>query len=77
MGFNIIERPYFKKNGDWYIPYSIPWGGRLNPKLKPIEWFCWVLLNSENAPAEIWKSLVGSRTTIWRVKKILKEKGYL
>lgn len=77
MGFNFTKRPFFNKYGEWHIPKDIPWGGQLNPKLKPSEYNCWLLLNSDNVPEDAWTNLVGSRVTVWRIKKSLKQKGYL
>jgi uroporphyrinogen-III synthase len=60
----------------WLMSKEIPFGGQLSPKLRPKEWYCWVLLHSKNAPENIWKNLIGHKTTIWRVKKRLEKKGY-
>ena len=69
-------KSFFNKDG-WWMTNNIPFGGKLSPKLKPSEWLYWVLLNTENADKETISLVVGSRTTVWRIRKILKEKGYL
>lgn len=77
MAYKFKRKPFFNPDGDWFIPSEVPFGGELNPKLKPREWFCWLLLNSKNVPEIAWKNLVGVSTTIWRTKNKLKDKGYL
>lgn len=74
--FQFGDKPFFDPQGNWYIPNSIPLPGELNPKLKPREWFCWILDNSLNTPKKSYKNLVGTLTTVWRLRKQLREKGY-
>ena len=75
--YKYMRKGYFDKGGNWHIPNSTKFGGQMNPKLKPREWFYWLLENSTNKPPNIYDILIGSRTTQWRVKKKLVEKGYL
>ncbi len=75
--YSLKRKPYFDKQGNWFIPSEVPFGSLLEPKLKPREWFCWLLINSKNVPDNAWKNLVGHPTNVWRIKKKLKEKGYL
>lgn len=74
--FQFQDKPFFDPNKNFYIPASIPFGGELNPKLKPREWWCWILDNSLNSPKGIYRHLVGTPTTVWRIRKSLKIKGY-
>lgn len=73
----MFRKPLFDKDGNWHLPKNIKFGGQMNPKLKPTEWLLYILLNSKNPPKEIFKTLIGSRSTIWRTKKSLEKKGYL
>lgn len=70
------KQPFFDKKGNLHLPDKIPFGGELNPTLKPNEWFLWILLNSSNVSKKHYEN-IGSRSTIWRLKKKLNEKGYL
>jgi len=76
MTFKFEDKPFFDPKGNWYIPSTIPFAGELNPKLKPKEWFCWLLDNSLNTPRKAYRNLVGTPTTVWRIRKKLREKGY-
>lgn len=69
---------FFDDEGNLYIPHSLKMCGELEPKLTPIEWFIWIFLTS-NKPEKMKElsPIMGSRATIWRAKKSLKEKGYL
>ncbi len=66
---------YFNQDG-WWILSKIPFGSEMNPKLKPKEWLYWVLIHTKNVPENVWKNLIGSYVTIWRIKKQLQKKGY-
>ena len=76
MGYVIKRRPFFNNGGDWLIPSEIPFGGQLDPKLKPGEWWCWLLDNSDNVPKDAYRSWVGVPTTVWRIRKKLRKLGY-
>jgi len=70
-------RPYFDKEKNLAIPNSVKFPGQAKPKLKITEWWMLLMLNSGDVPDSMYENLVGSRTTQWRAKKGLKEKGYL
>jgi len=76
MTFQIKTKPFFDPLGNFNIPNDIPFGGQLNPKLTIREWFLWILDNSINVPKNAYQNLVGSKVTIWRLRKKLKLKGY-
>ena len=63
--------------GNWYLPNDLKFGGQVSPTLKPREWFYYLLLNSKNVPEKMFENLIGSKSTISRVEKSLKLKGYL
>ena len=69
---------YFDKQGELHIPASVPFPGGSNPGLKPREWLFLLLVSAENYSGDPKKFLepLGSRATLWRVRKKLMEKGY-
>jgi len=70
---------YFDKNGDLMTPLNLKFGGQLKPPLKPGPWFLWIFLTAKSKKKDFdsWLKPLGSRSTIWRYKKELKEKGYI
>ena len=77
MVYSFDRKPYFDKEGNWWIPNEIPFGGELNPSLKPKEWICWLLDISENTPKKAYKNIIGVPVTVWRIREKLRKKGYL
>lgn len=74
--FKFHDKPFFDPQGNWYIPRNIPWGGQLQPQLKPTEWLLWILDNSLNVPKNAYKDILGASASIWRIRQRLKKKGY-
>ena len=75
-------QPYFDKQGNFYFPNDIKFGGEVEPALRPNEWWFLVLTiaDKEQISEEHQKELfdlVGCKRTLYRIKKSLKEKGYL
>ncbi|MCK6462844.1 hypothetical protein L6Q79_16050 [bacterium] len=69
-----------------WLKKGIKFGGQMNPKIKPREWFYLLYFGNiesfrKNTPKEkqeqILQSCIGSRATQWRIKKKLIKKGYL
>ena len=75
------EKPYFDEEENFYIPMSIKPCGEMDPPIKPKEWFYLVLTQSKSISQKrinhYLNILCGSRSTQWRIKKSLKNKGYL
>ena len=77
------QKPYFDEQGNFYIPKNIKMGGELNPKLKIGEWFylLFQIADKKTMKKEIFKKILsnvfGSKSNQYRIKKSLKEKGYL
>lgn len=69
---------YFDSFGELHIPASVHFPGGINPGLKPREWLFWILVSAENYPGDSKKFLepLGSRTTLYRLRKKLMAKGY-
>lgn len=76
------EKPYLDKNGRWYLPSDIQF---LQRNMTPREWLALVYYSTNKELCSNKKVLEGfkryflgaSRSTAWRIKKSLKEKGYL
>lgn len=74
------KKPYFDQEGNLFLPTTMKFGGQFNPKLTAREWLVLQWLNTDNkeyAPEGYKERLVGSRTTYWRARKSLKEKGFI
>ena len=74
--FKFQEKPFFDPQGNWYIPKTTPFGGQLTPELKPTEWLVFLLDNSINVPKDAYKHLIGASSTVWRIRKRLKDQCY-
>ena len=74
--FSGKRKPYFDKDGNFYIPTNFPFGGEITPTLKPKEWFYFVLSLCDEIPEYVKPSLVGSKSTQYRTHKKLIKKGY-
>jgi len=75
-------KPRLDDKGNWLLPRgNIRFPGELAPKISPGAWQLLLILKTENlskeALSQMCDSLVGSRTTVWRKRKELKDKGYL
>lgn len=74
---------FFNKKGALLLSKGIKFGGELNPKIKPREWFYLLFeaCKEKNiktcAGSKLLEKNYGSRTTQWRTKKSLIKKGYL
>lgn len=74
---------YFDKEGNLYYPKDIKFGGEVSPSLNPREWFFLVLMIADKSQISkekterLFKHLVGSKSSIYRIKKSLINKGYL
>jgi len=71
---------YFDKEGHFYLPMNIKFGGQLKPSLNTREWLLWLFLTAKDnhfAPNNFLKVVGGSLATLYRIKRSLKEKGYL
>jgi len=77
------SKPYFDKQGNLYMPNDLKFGGEVNPSLNPKEWWFLILeianksKITEKKYRELVDILIGSKQTKYRIKKSLKEKGYL
>lgn len=76
-------KAHFDEDGNLWISKNIKFGGELNPKIKPREWFYLVIESCKEKEFSKSKvnnfiiSTLGSRPTQWRTKKSLIKKGYL
>lgn len=76
-------KAYFDEDGNLWMYKTLPFGGNLNPKITSREWFYLLFEACKEKPFPQEKvkhfidSNLGSRSTQWRTKKSLKEKGYL
>lgn len=76
-------KAYFDKEGNLFLEKGIKFGGQLKPSVRPREWFYLLLKACEekgtlpDSVSRIRANWTGSRTTEWRLKKALIEKGYL
>lgn len=79
----LSRKAYFDKEGNLWMLKSIKFGGELNPKVSPREWFYLLFeaCKEKSVPYEKVSNFieknVGSRATCWRTRKSLKKKGYL
>ena len=74
----LIGKAFFDPDGNLFIRKNIKFGGQLNPKVKPREWFYLIFAGcSGDIPDRVKDNLLGSRVTRWRIKKSLIAKGYL
>lgn len=69
----------FDNQGELHIPANVHLPGGSNPGLKPRAWLFWLFASAENYPGDSKKYLegLGSRTTLWRVRKELTTKGFI
>ncbi len=76
-------KPYFDKKGSLFFPKDIKFGGEVNPSLNPKEWLFLVLTMadksqlSEKHIEKLFNDLTGSKSSQYRIKHSLCEKGYL
>jgi hypothetical protein len=77
--FRDKKRPSIDEKGNLMIPTNIKFGGEAS--LKPREWFYLLYENTkDNKVGDLVrykKSVYGSESTRRRIKKSLKQKGYL
>lgn len=80
------KKIFFDPEGNLFFPRNIKFWWELKPPLSLKEWWFLVfkmadksLLSEEKRKRkeESFKEFFGSKTTIYRIKKSLKEKGYL
>jgi len=69
---------YFTNEGELHIPASVPRPKELNHPLTLKEWVFWLFFTAENKRNDYnkWTENLVSRTTHWRIRKKLTEKGY-
>lgn len=77
------EKIYFDKEGNLYLPNSIKFWGEADPPLKVKEWWFLVLSIADKTALDdekirhLYKVLIGSKATQYRIRKSLRRKGYL
>lgn len=69
---------YFDNQGELHIPASVHFPGDPNPGLKPREWLFLLFVSAENYPGDHEKFIagLGSRATLYRLRKKLMAAGY-
>ena len=83
----LAGKMFFDKQGNLYVKNGIKFGGQMNPKVSPREWFYLMFETAKESYEKIdpsilknfdWKKdTLGSPVTQWRTRKKLIEKGYL
>ena len=77
----IKPKAFFNKKGDLIGKIGMKFGGQMKPQLSVREWWYWILINSEDlSPAyfeELLVKLVGSASTVRRIKLLLAKKKYI
>ena len=71
-------RPQFDEDGTLYMPqHNVLFGGQIEPKLTPKEWLYLYFREARDLPDNFMAKMIGAPRTISRVRRSLKQKGYL
>ena len=76
-------KPYFDEEKNLYFPKNIKFGGETNPPLKVNEWWFLILTIADKNKLPkghiemLFSMLAGSKSMQYKIKRSLKEKGYL
>ncbi len=75
--YKLKKVPFFDKEGNFWMPNNIKFGGQMHPILKPKLWFYYLLIQSKDVPKEAWNAMIGSKSTEIRTKNELIKLGYI
>ena len=77
------DKIFFDEQGNLYLPKNIKLGGQVTPSLKSREWLYLVFTIADKSrlskeqSKELFNNTFGSKSNQYKIKKSLKNKGYL